>query len=163
MSDLELDKHPQALQLSFWIVVVSAGGTQHANIEFYQSRVVAYTKKEAIDAVLKQLAAEAPQLYQHGRDLGGWRVTHVDGIPATELERMFKQRADLERKLEAERLHLEQNTLLRQIIESRDVNLFHQAIREGRINNYERLYLHEKLTAGIDTNVPESLRSPIQL
>lgn len=161
--DIELDKYPQALQPSFWIVVVAAGGDGLANIEFYQSRVIAYTKQEATKAVLKQLASEAPQLYEQGRAHGGWRITHVDGISAEELEKMFKDRCDLERKLDEERVHLEQNTLLQRIIQTRDINLFHQAIRDGRINNYERAYLHDKLTQGEDLDVPELIKSPITL
>lgn len=161
--ELELDKYPQALQPSFWIVVAAAGITGIGNVEFYQSRVVAYTRKEATQTVLKQLMSEAPELYERGRSIGGWTITHVDGMSATELEKMFRDRGDLERKLDAERVHLQQNTLLQTIIQTRNVNLFHQAIREGRISHYERAYLHDMLTRGEDLDIPESLRSPMQL
>lgn len=134
-----------------------------ANIEFYQSRVIAYTKQEATKAVLKQLASEAPELYESGRQQGGWRITHVDGISASDIEKMFKERCDLERKIDEERVHLQQNTLLNRIIQTRDVNLFHQAIREGRISHYERAYLHDKLTQGENMDVPEMIQSPIRL
>jgi len=162
MTNLDLDRYPTPLELSLWIVVVAAGGTGAAHIEFYQSRVVAYTKQEAIAAVLKQMASETPQLYAKGAAMGGWRVTHIDGMSAEQLTNAFKDRADLERKLESERVHLEQNNLIRQILDTKDVAIFHQAIREGRLSNYERLYIHDKLTTGIDTNIPENLVSPIQ-
>lgn len=145
---MELDKYPQALTPSFFIVVVAAGGVGGANIDFYQSRVVAYTKKEATEAVIKQLQSENPELYERGQRLGGWRVTHIEGIGADKLEELFRERADQERQLDAQRVHMQQNSLLNQILRERDIHLLHQAIREGRISNYERLYLHDMLTKG---------------
>lgn len=153
---MELDKHPIPLEPSFFIVVLAAGGNGFANIEFWQTRLVAYTKKEATDAALKQLAAEAPQLHQNGRRLGGWRVTHIDTITATEIEELFKERCDRQRAEEQGHIREEVNGLIAQIIRDKDVALLHQAIREHRITNYERLYIHDKLTGGMSTDMQEA-------
>lgn len=160
---LNLDKYPQPLELSLWVIVLAAGGTGVANIEFYQTKAVDYTRQAAIEAALKQLASEMPELYQRGQALGGWRATHVDGLSVTYLEGIFTDRANLERKLETEKVRMEQNQLIKQIITDRDIPLFHQAILERRITNYERLYIHDKLTEHIDTgSTPEMIVSPIQ-
>lgn len=146
-----LDKYPQALEPSLYIVVVAAGGAGAAHVEYYQSRIVAYTRDEAIQAVMRQMASEDTELHQRGIAMGGWRATHVEGMRAAELETMFTERADMERNKDRERIRMQQNSLLRQILENKDTTLLHQAIREGRISNYERLYLHELLTKDIDT------------
>lgn len=169
--DMNLDKHPIPLQPSFWIVVVAAGiqpvpitnGVGVANIEFYQSRCVAYTKQDAIKAVLSQLQAEQPQLWQHGQQIGGWRVTHVDGISAQEMERLFKEHADQQRKTEEDRRKLELNEFLQRIITTKDVNLFHKAIRDGVLTDYQRAYLHEKLTEGMPKEAAELIKSPFPI
>lgn len=153
---IELDKHPRALELSLWIVVVAAGGSENAHVEFYQSRTVAYEKQEALQAVLKQLASEQPELHTRGNTMGGWRATHIEGIPARTMEKLFKDRAEAERRGEAELRSMEQNKLLQAIIEKKDIALFNTALRDGRINNYERLYLHDKLTE-------DGILSPIKL
>lgn len=170
---LKLDKTPQPLQPSFWIVVLSAGdrsilGSLNqpvvANVEFYQTRLVAYTRKEAIDGALKQLGAEAPKLYEHGNTIGGWSAVHVEGISATALEKMFKERGELERATQADAIKAEHNALLQEIISKKDVKLFHQALRDGRINVFERNYVHDQLTKDVDLELKDgSIISPMQL
>lgn len=150
---INLDKYPQPLAPSLYIIVVASGGVGNANVEFYQSRVVAYRKDEAIQSVMKQLASEQPDLYERGKINGGWRATHVECISADDLERMFTERTDQERMLDMELIRLQQNSLLRQIVDNRDIPLMHQAIREGRISNYERLYLHDMLTKGENVQI----------
>lgn len=142
---LALDKYPQPVYLSLWIVVVAAGGDGNTNLEYYQGRTVAYTKKEAGDTILKQLEQEMPELYKRGIDIGGWRMTHADGISAIELERMFTKRANAERKVERIEVDNSTNALIRDIIKNRDIHMLHRAIREGRLNKYESMYIHDKL------------------
>jgi len=169
---MELDTHAIPLQPSFWIVVLAAGvqpipinegGMTIANVEFYQSRCVAYTKAEAIKSVLNQLQAEQPQLWQHGQKLGGWKVTHVDGISGEDMQKMFKERADRERATEADKRRMEKNEFLQRILTTKDIALLHKAIREGAVTEYERAYLHEKLTADMPKEIAELHKSPYML
>lgn len=164
---LKLDKHPIPLEPSFFIVVVASGVTPIetpigmagvANVEFYQSRCVAYVKQEAINAVMAQLQAEQPDLYRRGQSMGGWKVTHVDGINATDMENIFKERTNRERNNEENKRKIENNDLLKRIIDTKDLNLFHTALKEGRINHYERLYLHDILTEGLPKGADEQTK-----
>lgn len=165
---MELDKHAVPLQPSFWIVVLAAGvqpvpitdGMAVANVEFYQSRCVAYTKNEAVKTVISQLQAEQPRLWEHGQQMGGWKITHVDGISVQDMEKLFKDRCDKERNSEAEARRLEKNEFLNAIIREKNVGALHKAIRDGAISHYERLYLHEKLTEGMPKEAAELTKSP---
>lgn len=171
METINLDKHPVPLEPSFWIVVLAAGiqpvpiteGMALANIEFYQSRVIAYTRPEAVKAVLNQLQAEQPSLWNRGQGQGGWKITHVDQIPAQEMEKLFKERAERERDNEVNKVAAEKNELLKKIAETKDVTLLHKAIRENAISAYERAYLHDILTKDMPKEVAEVIKSPYQL
>jgi len=142
---LALDTYPQPIYLTLWIVVIAAGGEGNSNVEYYQNKMVAYTRKEAGDRILKELAKDMPELYERGVALGGWRITHADGITVAELERMFKERANAERKVEHIEVTGETNTLIKTILEQKDIAMLHRAIRDGKLNKYESMYIHDKL------------------
>jgi len=163
-----LTKHYIPLEPSFYIVVLGAGVQpvpsmgigEIANIEYFQDTYIGYTKDEAVAGILKKLQAERPSLYQHGLKIGGWKATYINEIKATKMEQLFKQRAELEKKNEKDKLELEKNKLLQHIIKTKDVATLHKAIIDGKITDYERKYVHEKLTEALPDKVEYILSSP---
>jgi len=168
---INLDKHPIPLEPSFYIVVLAAGiqlppqlaEGKIANVEFFQDRLVAYTRDEAIKLTLKKLQAERPRLYAHGTSIGKWEVTHIEEISAKKMEELFKERANTQRKKEKETIGLEKNKLLKKIIETKDVDLLHRGIIDGKINAYEREYIHNKLTADLPDTAEKRITSPYDI
>ena len=77
---------------------------------------------------------------------------------------MFRERGELERATQADAIKAEHNALLQEIISKKDVKLFHQALRDGRINVFERNYVHDQLTKDVDLELKDgSIISPMQL
>jgi len=165
---MKLKKHHIPLEPSFYIVVLAAGVKDLPDIntagiattQFFQDTYIGYTKDEAVKGTLKKLQTENPNLYSHGNSIGGWEITYIQEISATKLEERFKARADLEKKTEKDKLNLEKNELLKKIIDTKDIDLLHRVIIDGRISDYERKYVHEKLTEGLPDKAEEALRSP---
>lgn len=93
--------------------------------------------------------------------MGGWAITHIDQLTAEKVEQLFKECSNGEREKEKNAIEQVRNDLLNEIVTTKDVNLFHQALRDGLINDYERLYIHDKLTEGMETpETEELLKSP---
>jgi len=167
---MRITKHHIPLEPSFYIVVLGAGIQpvpsmgigEVANIEYFQDIYVGYTKDEAVAGILKKLQAERPNLYQHGVKIGGWKATYISEIKATRMEQLFKQRAELEKKNEKDRLGLEKNQLIQNIIKTKDVETLHKAIIDGKITEYERKYIHEKLTEELPDKVDSVIYSPYE-
>jgi len=119
--------------------------TGNGAVELYHMHTVQYTKLEAIEATLKKLREQAPQVYQRGQTAGGWKVLHAIEVSAEDIERDFKIRADAERNNEKRRVKNEKNKLLKEIIDTKNIQIYHEAIADGRINEYQKLYLHDIL------------------
>jgi hypothetical protein len=145
--ELDLQNYPIALEPSLWSVMLKAALPAKPEIaaELYQSRCVTYTRQEAIDIVLKQLKTEHLETFKRGNQMGGWRIGHVEQITIDGLEKMFKDCTDKAKKAFYSQHKLERNELLQEIITNRDIDLLHSAIKDGRITENERLYIHDKL------------------
>lgn len=141
---IEFTKHPKPIYPSLFIIALKATGNQH--LELYHTHNVAYEKVDAIEAAMRELANKQPELYQRGLTIGGWTVLHAVPVKADEIEQRFNELAQTQRKNEAQKVANEQNALLKEIIDTGNLTLFHQAIADGRINEYQKLYIHDILT-----------------
>lgn len=139
-SEEENNKHVPELQgtakkagVEIYPQLFNVVGVQHGTAKIILYTRAHFTKEEAIEAFKIKAAL------QTGIPGELWVIKVVSSISALDLEREF---LDIQNQTAAEKRKTK-NALMKQILDSKDINLLHR--HYGRFNNNEIEFMHERL------------------